>query len=68
MKTKKIILISIITALPILIVIEMILFNQMTELINQPSDVAFLAGIALLSVLIGGNIFLGAYLAKKLIK
>ena len=65
MKTKHIVLISII---PVLIVLEVIVFNQITELINQASDIAFLAGIALLSILIGGNIFLAGYLAKKFIK
>lgn len=43
---------------PLIILVELLGFSYMVELIRQPSDVAVLAAIVLLCLLLAGNFFL----------
>lgn len=50
---------------PLVILIELLGFSYMAELARQPSDVAVLAAIVLLCLLLAGNYFLVKFLVSK---
>jgi hypothetical protein len=50
---------------PLIILVEILIFGWIAELLRQPSDVAVLAGILLVSCFLIGNYFLIKLIQKQ---
>jgi hypothetical protein len=61
----KLNLVIIIFASPIIFLMEVIVFNQIVEMLRQPSDIAVTLGLLLTCVGIIGNYYLIKYINKQ---
>lgn len=51
---------------PLLILVEILIFNIIVDLVRQPSDIAVLVGVALICAYLAGNYYLVNYFINKL--
>jgi len=50
---------------PIILLVEIMLFSWIAELLRQPSDVAVIVGVALISAALIGNFYLIKFIQKQ---